>query len=153
MPPRVIPIPDKFWPHVKKTSHCWWWTGCKTGKGYGVISHDGNHIYAHRLVLYLTGRKFNSKHEVCHHCDHPSCVNPKHLFIGTHADNMRDAKEKGLMHLGEKHGMARLNRTDVRAIRLLYSRFTQPQIAKLFKVSRGCIADIVRGENWSWLKD
>ena len=152
MPPRVVPIELRYWKYVRKTPRCWYWTGAKTGKGYGLIHAGGKVHYAHRVAAYLSGMKFDARLEICHRCDRPSCVNPKHLFVGTHADNMRDAKEKGLMHLGEAHGMAKLNRRDVKAIRLLYPRFTELQIAKFFNITRGCVSDIRRGRNWGWLK-
>lgn len=76
---------------------CWEWTGKRQPAGYGVLStgHSGR-VYAHRLAVELDGRELSRDDHVCHACDNPPCCNPLHLFIGTNADNARDARDKGL---------------------------------------------------------
>ena len=70
---------------------CWLWLGCKNQAGYGKIS--GN--YVHRWMWQQVYGEIPSGFHVLHKCDIPSCVNPKHLWLGTHQDNIRDRDLKG----------------------------------------------------------
>ena len=86
---------------------------------------------------------------VCHKCDNRVCVNPTHLFLGTHLDNMRDAKEKGSFR-GENAGRAKLTTLQVSKIRtlLLRGKYSHRELAKMFNISRGSIGGINRGLIW-----
>lgn len=77
-------------------------------------------VLAHRFSLSLKiGRPLKSNELACHKCDNPSCVNPNHLFIGTHTDNMKDRSEKGrnILFSGENNGLSKLTCEDVSHIR------------------------------------
>lgn len=94
-------IAEYFWKRVDKRgdAECWPWTGSRKPRGYGHIHFKRRDHNAHRVAYELHHGKPPPAHmEVMHTCDNPPCVNPAHLRLGTHTDNMRDAKAKGRMY-------------------------------------------------------
>jgi hypothetical protein len=83
-------------------SGCWLWSGHKNEDGYGVIRVGARTTTTHRLS-YRVHVDDPGEKCVLHHCDTPACVNPGHLFLGTHADNVRDRHAKGRDATGERH--------------------------------------------------
>jgi hypothetical protein len=88
-----------FWQRVEKCGQeeCWPWKGriMSTRAGYGRLTFNGRMIGAHRMALALSSGKNHPDKFACHRCDNPICCNPKHLFWGTHRDNMADCSAKG----------------------------------------------------------
>lgn len=93
----------RFWSYVFKTEECWLWLGPRT-RGYGALavplgshgaSRRSNHIAAHRFSFLLHVGPIPDGLFILHRCDVKTCVNPTHLWPGTHADNMRDMAAKG----------------------------------------------------------
>jgi hypothetical protein len=84
---------------------CLMWTG-PTVRGYGYAWVGSSRTLIHRLVYELARGPIPKGMEVCHHCDRPACVEPTHLFLGTHADNMADTRAKGRQSRGPEHGEA-----------------------------------------------
>lgn len=105
--------------HENKNTGCWEWHGPKN-KGYGILYFKGKKFGAHRWIYSHTHQAFNihnTSQHICHRCDNPGCVNPDHLFLGTHQDNMQDKKNKGRTAKGKQNGRALLNAFDILAIR------------------------------------
>lgn len=80
---------------VEPNSGCWLWDGAATTLGYGLFYEAGKTVYAHRESWRRANGEIPTGMEVCHRCDVPLCVNPSHLFIGTHKENFRDMAGKG----------------------------------------------------------
>jgi hypothetical protein len=132
---------------------CWLWKRTKDKYGYGISGFKGKLIGAHRLS-YLTfiGEIPNNLY-VLHNCDITACVNPKHLFLGTNQDNMKDMVNKNRQ-------ASKVNKEEVDEIRTLYSaelaerakgknvQLTQRELGKRFGVSRTEINNIVNNKVW-----
>ncbi len=131
---------------------CWEWTGPQDGKGYGRLNAGNKRHLAHRYSYELYLGPIEKDYLVCHKCDNPLCVNPEHLFIGTHQDNMTDMVNKQRNTRGQDKHNAKLTSEDVIIIRkLLAAGAYQRVIAERFGVERKCISDIKTGRNWGWL--
>ena len=131
-----------------KRSACLLWPFSLTPDGYAAIWVNGERKYAHREAFERWyGEKIPEGMVACHRCDTPACINPFHIFIGTHADNMRDKTEKGRQARGEKNGMAKLTWDNVREIRSTMDK-TQRELAAKFGVSESLIYLVRKGAIW-----
>lgn len=100
-------IAERFWMKVDKSAgpdDCWLWiSGMSNGYGrFGI--RQGVIEYAHRMAWLLTKGPIPDGLFACHKCDNPRCVNPAHLFLGTHLDNIADRDAKGRVAKGDKAG-------------------------------------------------
>lgn len=106
----------------------------------------------HRLAWILKRGPIPKGKEVCHECDNKPCFNVKHLFTGTHLENMRDAVSKNLIasRKGEAHGCSKLTANKVRSIRRIWrkSPHNQKAIGKRFGVRASTIGMIVTRKTW-----
>ena len=156
-----LPLKDRFWPKVNKRGpdECWEWTASTIAGGYGHMGVNGKIVLAHRVSYELHNGPIPSGdgyHGTCvlHKCDNPKCVNPKHLFLGSNADNMADRELKGRGatpdNRGDSHGMAKLSEEDVLEIRSLLKTggMLQKCIAETFGVSSAQISAINTGRSW-----
>ncbi len=157
--PARIPLADRFWSKVKKTDGCWLWTGGTDSAGYGMMVLTNKSIGLRKAIkatrvswqLHVGGIPEGIC--VCHSCDVPACVNPAHLWLGTHTENMRDmmakGRRKGVSLPGEKNPMSKLTWESVGVIRQRHSAGASGvSLAKDFGVTPQLICLVVNGKAW-----
>lgn len=84
---------------------CWEWLGGKNNIGYGMFRQGDKMRTAHRVGYELFNNTTIPKNMcVCHTCDNPKCVNPKHLWLGTMKQNTTDMIKKGRSRFGKTKG-------------------------------------------------
>lgn len=146
-------ILNRFWAKVDKTSNCWNWIAATDKDGYGVFNDSKRkYVKAHRFSYEIVNGEIPKGNLICHHCDNPACVNPKHLYLGTYKTNAQDMARRGRMKKqnGTDNHMAVLDWKSVNQIRKMWKsgEYTQKEIAIRFGVSRGCITGIIYNVNW-----
>lgn len=154
--PQARPLAERFWAKVQKTDSCWLWTGSQGNTyGHGSISvrrDDGTYApaYAHRVAWELAHGAIPSHQQVLHNCpkgDNPRCVNPAHLFLGSQAENLKDAAAKGRLSVPRpNHHRRALTDDDVLEIRRLRAGGgLLAVIAERFGVTKSAICQIAKG--------
>lgn len=142
---------NRFWKKVDTAGAggCWIWLAGCSGDGYGAfrLTNPRRQVAAHRYSYEVSYGPIPDDMQVRHDCDNPKCVNPEHLVLGTHEDNMRDKSERKRVH-ADRNPNTHLTWEDVRLIRMMYPRFDQPTIAALFGIKRLAVGRIIRGVTW-----
>jgi len=141
---------EDFWNRVEKLDGCWIWQGGRYRNGYGQLQVNKVKKLAHRVAYEISIGPIPDGLLVCHTCDNRVCVNPKHLFLGTHKDNTHDMIVKGRKHVayGEKTTNVRLTEKEVIALRASYPRNTQRQLAKQFNIAASTVHAILNRLTW-----
>ncbi len=162
---RRSPAEHRFWAKVDRggpihpvlKTRCWVWTANKDKHGYGQFKTGDRPHAAHRWSWQTHRGPVPLGLCVLHHCDNPACVNPAHLFLGTHSDNATDREAKGrggvkLMRRGEQNGWAKLTEEMVREARRRHVKRDRQNgchaIAREFGVSPNTVYYAVTGHNW-----
>lgn len=154
-----MPDLDRFWEKVDVAGpdECWLWLASVNGGewgGYGQIWNGERNLSAHRVSWVLEHGDIPKGVNVLHACDVPPCVNPKHLFLGTQADNAADmwskGRQGGCYAAGEKNGFSKLAERQVRAIRRRYADggVTMAELGAEYGCNKTAIWKIVHRESW-----
>ena len=149
-PPRDIY--ERFMEKVDRNGPggCWLWLVSQFPEGYGSFKVDGKTRQSHRVSWVLHRSPIPEGMDVLHSCDNPPCVNPDHLFLGTHVDNMADRDKKGRNVKGEKISHAKLSPLKVQRIRkLVAGGALHNEVAREFRVARTTITKVVNRERWA----
>jgi len=146
-------VAQRFWGYVAQTDidKCWPWQGGKQ-KGYGRFNVDGRHVMAHRYVWTLTYGPIADGLRICHACDNPPCCNPRHLFLGTMADNNADMLQKGRQRSvrGTNSPNAKLTDDIIRTIRSEVTLgVSRRALARRFLVNHSTVNRIVSRRYWA----
>ena len=144
-------IRHRFEPKYERggLEECWEWQAGTFKSGYGSITVNGSRERAHRIAYWLENGPIPEGQFVLHHCDNRRCVNPSHLYLGTHQDNRQDAVERDRTARGEAHGRVKLTEDDVREIKRRAVDEPYRAIADEFGVNQSTVNDIMNGHTWS----
>lgn len=145
----------RFESHImpEPNTGCWLWNSAllKYG-GYGLFGYNRKMLRAHRVSYEIYVGPIPKGLFVCHTCDQRSCVNPHHLFIGTHLENMADMRKKNraARQTGEKHGKTKISSVDVAFIREMYAlkKMSYAELGKKFNLSISGVRHIAQGKRW-----
>jgi hypothetical protein len=129
-------------------SGCWLWLGSVNKAGYGRLGKDKRERQAHRLSYSVHRGEIPKGVLVLHRCDVRCCVNPSHLFLGSHADNAidRESKGRGFSMHGAEHPKAKLSWDAANSIR--QSHETSSALARKFGVSHKAVRLVRSGKTW-----
>lgn len=138
---------ESFERFFSKKDGCWEWMGTRGGNSdeYGRFTFRGKQSKAHRISYEIYKGGIPRGHYVLHACDIRYCVNPEHLFTGTHADNMKDMVMKR-RHVSGKTKLSEEQILDIR--KKLSFGVTTTRLAKDYNVSSTCIWYIKHNKSW-----
>lgn len=125
---------------------CWIWMASHHARGYGLI-HTGRDLragkmeFAHRVSYEIHYGPFDQSLSVLHRCDNPWCVNPNHLFLGSHQDNMRDMSNKRR----NVNQTKKLTKEQVEEIRKTPHSISTKTLALYYGISEGHMSRVRRG--------
>jgi len=145
-----------FYKNTKQVDDCMIWTKSLDVDRYGIYSYIENGVRkthrAHRFSYELNYGPISPGKMIRHLCNNRSCINPKHLIEGTHAENMKDVALSDIQK-GSNHSKAKLNEKQVLKIKkmLIENRLSYAEIAKQFSVSKETISAIKNNRSWQWL--
>jgi len=157
--PKPRSLESRFWEKVDKRDEdeCWNWTAKPDRNGYGRIGLGGRGkgmARAPRIAYLLHYGVDPGDQWVLHSCDNPSCVNPKHLRLGSAGDNNKESFDKGRNPNpclpGALNPYSKLTESNVIDIRKRYAQgdISQQSLAKEYGVTQSCISRVLIGKGW-----
>ncbi len=132
-------------------SGCHLWAGARDRDGYGRINVNGINRTAHTVSYELYTGEIPDDLMVLHRCDTPPCVNPNHLFLGSHLDNKHDSMSKKRHAYGTRVHSCSLTAAKVEKIRKEYPGMTLIELGKLYDVDSTTVWKIVTRKSWRHL--
>jgi hypothetical protein len=139
----------RFWQYVEMGDGCWTWKGAKHRDGYGRFNTKDGMVIAHRFAYSLVKGPITADLDVLHRCDNRECVNPAHLWLGTHQENMRDCYFKGR---NRTCSLTAEQVLEVRAAMKNWRRGMGKYFADKFGVTQGVIGDIRLGRSYQHIQ-
>lgn len=161
-PGKPANTPDVLWSKVDKRGEdeCWNWMGYKNEDGYGRVQIKEWAYFAHRVIFDLVNpgiielnapKSYDETGFLLHTCDNPSCCNPKHLWVGTHAQNMADkvAKNRQKKFPTDTGPRCKLTMQQAREARKLRKEgISTRELAQRFGVSLPSMKTLIRGDSY-----
>lgn len=141
----------------KDQNDCWIWQKSVDKNGYGMCGNLSiwckryGKSKAHQLSYIAFLGLYPRQLLICHTCHNPSCINPAHLKLGTHTDNMKDRALSGRTYhgCGETNSRAKLTQQDVDYIRNSINKKTPQQLAQKYNVTASTIRQIRAYKSWN----
>lgn len=153
----ITPLKTRFLAKVKTSGPipakrpelgpCWVWVAFLSPLGYGqILGNKRKLLLAHRAAWIIYIGDIPNSIFVLHHCDNPACVNPKHLFLGTQRDNIRDMVSKDRERFGERATNLKLRFEQV--LKILSDTRRQRAIAADYGICQQTVCKIKQGRSW-----
>jgi len=155
--PTSIGLEKRFWKYTdrRSSSECWNWTGPLLNSGYSQlgVGSESNGTRAvrmgHRISWLIHFGEVPEEKMVLHKCDNRKCVNPNHLYLGTHKENMQDAYNRMTMSRGEQHHNAKLTKEKVIELRNRYADGESIRsLSRSFKLDRATVKAAAIRKTW-----
>jgi hypothetical protein len=153
---RGVPAIDRFYLQTEVSDECWLWKGGKDSDGYGSMRSEVDGVKfdrAHRFSYAYFNGPIAKGLCVCHSCDNPSCVNPEHLFLGTHMDNQRDMIAKGRQNTPFGEQLPQTKLTVDQVVSILKDPRATTLIAFDMRISRSSVRRIKTGVDWKQIDE
>ena len=156
--PKPRPLAERFWASVEKQAGGCWIYGARAETYSRVKGDDGQLVSAHRYSYMTHKGEIPAGLFICHTCDVRGCVNPDHLYAGTHEQNTKDSVDRGLFKPKAGRRLPRpvkrayknqrcLCEADRKRLVAEYAtgKFTQMELARRYRMSQGAVSATIRG--------